>query len=160
MLPAPFRRLFAVMAALIALLVVIAPTSAGRAWCRADPVLLINGDVVDIQVGSSPEMSGAATGPIEMVVSVPRGTRANVVLNDFGFGRGYSIKTEQVDGLPKGVRASVAVRAPASNGDLPVSVYGTRVSVDVAGLLKLRPNLLWAGQAQGSANGWVVLEVR
>lgn len=159
-MPARTGRLAVAVFGLIALLVAAAPVSAGRAWCRSDPVLLIGGDVVDIQVLSSPEMFSAATGPIEMVVTVPRGTRANVVLNDFGFGRGYSTKVVESTSLPSGVRASVALRAPSSVEGLPVEVQGTRVSVDIKGLLSLRPNLLWLGQAGGAANQWVVLEIR
>jgi hypothetical protein len=138
--------------------VLTAPTSAGRAWCRADPIVIVGKDIVDIQVASSLEMYKSASGPIQMVVTVPQGTRAQVLIEDFGFGRGYDI--EVVTGnVPAGTRATVAIYAPAADGSLPVTVSGTRLTVDVRGLLRLRPNIVWLGSASGSANSWVVLPV-
>jgi hypothetical protein len=159
MLTARWRRTLALFGALTAVVILIAPASAGRAWCRADPIVIIGKDIVDIQVSSSLEMYKSATGPIEMVVTVPRGTKAQVLLQDFGFGKGYNIKVVEGDNVPAGARASVAILAPAANGSLPVTVSGTRLTVDIRGLLRLRPNIVWLGSASGNANGWVVLPV-
>lgn len=153
-------RSLSTIIALVAILAVVTSASAGRAWCRADPVLIINGDVVDIQVSSSLKMYSSATGPIDMVVYVERGTRANVILQDFGFGYGYDIRIETVRNLDRGVRARVEMNAPAEDSSLPVAVHGTRVGTGLSGLFGGRLDLLWLGTAEGSANEWVVLDVR
>jgi hypothetical protein len=146
--------------ALVAVFAVVTSASAGRAWCRADPVLIVDGDVVDIQVSSSLEMFGSATGPIQMVVKVERGTRANVLLQDFGFGYGYNIKIETVRSLERGVLAQVEIFAPARDSSLPVTVHGTHISTNVLGFLFGQQRLLWFGNASGSANQWITLQVR
>lgn len=158
MLTARWRRVLAIFGALSAVVILTASVSAGRAWCRADPIVVINGSVVDIQVGSTLEMYKSATGPIEMVVTVPHGSHAFVLLEDFGFGKGYNTKVVKGN-VPNGARAVVAVYAPAANSSLPVSVHGLRVTVDLWGLLRLRPNILWAGSMQGSANSWITMPV-
>lgn len=147
--------------AICAALLLVTSASAGRAWCRADPVVVINGDVVDIQVSSSLAMYQSATGPIEMVIKVPKGTKANVLLSDFGFGYGYDIKIEKVSSLKtKKARAEVAVRAPASDSSLPVTVHGTRVGTNLSWLFSGKLNILWLGQSHGSANEWIELVVK
>jgi len=153
-------RMLTTAIALIAVFAVVTSASAGRAWCRADPVLLIDGEVVDIQVSSSLEMYDSATGPIQMVVKVERGTRANVVLEDFGFGHGYDIKIETVNRLKRGVLAEVQIYAPADDSSLPVGVHGLRVTTNVFGFLFGQQTLLWIDNAYGSANQWITLQVK
>ncbi len=160
MIPAYLRRLASLSLACIAIIAIVTAGSAGKAWCRADPVLIIGKDVVDIQVASNLKMYQSATGPIELVVKVRPGTKARVVLNDFGFGHGYNIRIEEDPSVPAGLRARAVIYAPASDGSLPVSVVGTRATVNLVGLLKLRPNILWTGQANGNANQWVTLDIR
>jgi len=158
-----FKRkisLLSPLLALVAVLVLVTSASAGRAWCRADPVLMLDGDVVDIQVSSSLAMYRSAAGPIEMVVTVPNNVRANVLLQDFGFGRGYDVEIVRSDALDPGVRARVALRAPASDSTLPVTVHGSRVSLSLSGLFGRNFNVLWVDDAKGGANEWIVLDVR
>lgn len=156
----PLTRLaFALFGVILAMMMLAAPASAGG-WCRGDPLFIIGNDILDVQVGSNLAMYQAASGPVEMVVTVPRGRSAHVVLSDFGFGHGYDISFVQADSLPDGTRATVAVRAPAGGESLPVSVHATRLTVDLAGLLRLRPNIAWIGSAEGSAGQWVILQVR
>ena len=153
-------KLLTMALAICAALVLVTSGTAGRAWCRADPVLIINGDVVDIQASSSLEMYQSATGPIQMVVRVPKGTNANVLLNDFGFGYGYDIKIEKVKSLKsKKARAEVALFAPATDSTLPVGVHGIRVGTNLSWLFKGKLDLLWIGQSHGSANEWIELVV-
>lgn len=153
-------KLLTIALAVCAALMLVTSASAGRAWCRADPVLVINGDVVDIQVASSLAMYQSATGPIEMVITVPNGTNANVLLSDFGFGYGYDIKIIKVKSLKsKKALAEVLVRAPAADSSLPVTVHGTRVGTNLSRLLSGKLNILWLGQSSGSANEWIELVV-
>ncbi len=153
-------RLMTTAIAFVAVLAVVTSASAGRAWCRADPVLIVNGDVIDIQVSSQLEMYSSATGPIEMVVRVERGTRANVVLQDFGFGRGYDVEVEYVRNMKRGVLAEVHLRAPADDSSLPVTVHGARVTTKLGGVLFGGNSLVWLDDGSGTANQWIVLEVK
>lgn len=153
------RRLFlASVVGLLAVVMVTAPASAGRAWCRADPILIVDDQVIDIQVASSLEMYGSATGPIKLVVTVPRDTNAFFVLNDLGFLRGYEteIKHRRRDRGP----IKVEVLAPAQDSSLPVSVHATTVSLDLFGVLFGRERLLTLDSADGQANEWVTLKLR
>lgn len=146
--------------ALIAVLVLVVPASAGRAWCRADPVLIVDGEVVDIQVSSNLKMYREASGPIDMIVTVRPGSSANVILQDFGFGHGYNIRIKESKQLKKGVLARVEMRAPASQEGLPVGVHGTRTSVKLSGLLSGDLDVLWLDDAYGSSNEWITLDVK
>ncbi|MEZ4523877.1 MAG: hypothetical protein R3A46_19910 [Thermomicrobiales bacterium] len=122
--------------------------------------MIVDGDVVDIQVASSLEMFRSATGPIEMVVYVERGTRANVILEDFGFGYGYDTRVEHVRKLDRGVRARIEVRAPATDSSLPVTVHATRVGSNLSWLFSGQLDLLLLDSAKGNANEWIVLDIR
>lgn len=147
------RRNFILFAAALLALWAVIPASAGKTWCRTDPILIVDGQVVDIQVASDLSMLTSANGPIQMVVTVPADSNANVVLQDLGFGRGYEITINYSDALEDTVVAEVAIYAPADDGALPVTVYGTRLSL-------LFPLLnLWTGEASGSANEWITLEI-
>ena len=154
------RRLITVVLAVGAVIALVASASAGRAWCRADPVFTIDGDVVDIQVASSLEMYGAATGPIQMVVTVQEGADAEMHLSDFGFGYGYDIQIIEDASMDAGDNPVVAVFAPASDSSLPVTVHGARVGDILSGLFGSSVDLLWVGDASGQANEWIKLEVR
>lgn len=79
---------------MVALLVLAVPASAGRAWCRADPIMTIDGELVDVYVSSDLQMFFSANGPIQMVVTVPEGVQANIILHDLGFLRGYRTSIE------------------------------------------------------------------
>lgn len=150
--------------AMVALLVLAVPASAGRAWCRADPIMTIDGEVVDVYISSNLQMFLSASGPIQMVVTVPQGVKANVVLHDLGFLRGYKTKIEYSSDLQ--VRSDghvpirVAVYAPARSSSLPVSVtvVPTGLSLLHDGLLKIDHNHIYGGTAEGRANQWIVFE--
>jgi hypothetical protein len=71
---------------------VVAPTTlAGRAWCRTDPLVRIGGDLADIFVAAPPKALLVVTGPNEVVVTVPKGVPARLILADLGFGRGEKV---------------------------------------------------------------------
>jgi hypothetical protein len=96
----------------------------------------------------------SANGPIEMVVTVPSGSNAIVLVQDFGFGRGYDISIVESDELDADALAVVALLAPATHPSLPVTVYGTRLSL---GLPLLNG---WSGGASGTANEWITFEIQ
>jgi hypothetical protein len=122
----------AALAGFPAALAALAATSRGaearRAWCRADPIVVIDGAIVDIFV-SAPlgELVTAlltVTGPNQIVVTVPNGVNAWLLLSDLGFGRGNTVSFAQSADLQKtddGVQVRVDVYVPAK-GSFPVRV--------------------------------------
>jgi hypothetical protein len=124
--------------------------SAGRTWCRTDPVFKIDGQVVDVWVASDVAMKTAATGPTKIALTVPVGCSASVIAKDLGFGYGYAISIATSSTLQKTATSTpvvVAVTVPSKDGSLPVVVEQTPRT---AGPVK-------AGTAQGLANRVVTL---
>lgn len=129
--------------------------SAGRAWCRVDPVVLIDGQLADIFLGSSTEMLLSATGPIKLRISIPEGSRGRVVLTDLGFGRGYDIAFSRTAALTRGDgRTPVIVEAyaPARADSLPVTVTFAPRTLDSS-----LADILFGMTAEGTANQWITL---
>jgi hypothetical protein len=125
---------------------------AGRTWCYRDPALLIGGREAHINVASYEEMLGAATGPVQLVVTVPSGRegRTQLLSMDDGFGFSYSLTVKKSSTLKHsettGIEIIVEAYAPARDGGLPV-------------LVELDPITgTWPTRtAKGSANRWITL---
>jgi hypothetical protein len=150
------RRTFAAMTAGFVLAGAgIRAASAGRSWCRVDPVVIIDGQLADVFVASDLKMLLNATGPIKMKISIPVGSKAGVVLTDLGFGKGYDISFVQTSALVRsGGRTPVIVDvyAPAKDSTLPVTVtFAPRA------LGNSLADILFGMSADGSANSWVTL---
>ena len=101
------------------------PAAAGRAWCRTDPEIRVNGKLAHIYVASYEEMHALATAPTEVVVSVPRGTATEFLWADTGFGGlGYNVQFVEDATLKTGKDGLAEVVAkiyvPCSDGDMPV----------------------------------------
>ncbi len=117
------RRAF--MAAIMAIVLVLGGVRTGSAtleWCRVDPVVTIDGVTYNIILASPMAILESATGPSELVITVPAGTSYELVSTDPGFGYGETV--EFVEARGKQVAAGsfeVAVRVPASE-KLPVLV--------------------------------------
>lgn len=124
--------------------------SAGRGWCRADPLLLINGEIADVWVGSTLQALVETTGPIRLVVTTPEGVEAQHVISDLGFGHGYDIAistSPELEWTPEGIELTIAVWVPA-RVELPVTVeFAPRVL-----------GILWPASASGSTNSWVIVQ--
>jgi hypothetical protein len=127
--------------------------AAGRAWCRIDPVVIIGGELADVFV-SAPLLSILkVNGPNEMVVTVPKGVPAHVVVPDLvGFGYGTDFRFAESSNLrqtDEGIEVKVEVYVPARS-DIPVRAeFAPRL------LGILRPDT-----AEGTANEWVKLRTR
>ncbi|MBA2754892.1 MAG: hypothetical protein H0U40_10600 [Chloroflexia bacterium] len=127
----------AVMAAIMAIVLLLGGVRTGSAtleWCRVDPVVTIDGITYNIILASPTAILESATGPTEVVITVPAGTSYALVSTDPGFGYGETV--EFVEARGKRVAAGsfeVAVRVPASER-LPVVVevigLGGTVSTD------------------------------
>lgn len=148
------RILSAVALMAILTLLLTAPASAARTWCARDPVIAIDGQIVDIRVWSYLEMDAAATGPVQIVIAIPAGKSGKVLATDQGFGYGYAISfqaSKQLKVRPDGsYQIKVAVYAPATDKTLPVRVDITPRSA--FGVI--------ATTAQGRANSWLNVQTQ
>jgi hypothetical protein len=128
--------------------------SAGRTWCKRDPVVKIDGKVADIFLSSYTELDRTTTGPAEIVVSIPRGSTGELLAADRGFGGyGYEVTFLVDETLKKSsISTQVQVKAfvPSADGSLPLKVDFAPRSSD-----------LRAASAQGLVNKyWVTLRTR
>ena len=99
--------------------------SAGIGWCRADPVLTINGKTYHIYVSGPSDLLTASTGPIRLKVTVGGNARVSLSDPDAGFGDGWSFSVsvsstlQTLPGPYYELKASVYVPA---TGDYPIIV--------------------------------------
>ena len=120
-------RLLAPLAVALMLVLQAQSASAGIGWCRSDPLISVNGKTGHVYVESTEEMKVKKSGPIAIVVLVPKGmlASASAVPLDNGFGLGYAISFKEDGRLSaRGgfVEVRVAAYAPATDGSLPVRV--------------------------------------
>jgi hypothetical protein len=138
----------AVVIASLGFLARVPTAEAGKGWCRSDPVVIIDGQIADVFVGSTLDALITTTGPIRIVVTVPPGTSTTYVISDLGFGHGYDFSFAESPDLvatDDGVPVNVDVYVPATKDSLPVSVFFAPRLLGI-----LRP-----ASADGYANSWV-----
>jgi hypothetical protein len=135
----------------LALLLVSAPASAGRAWCRTDPIMIINGQIADLFVSSSLTAPLQVTGPTQVVVTLPQGV-SFLAIPDLGFLHGEKVTVKRSDALhvtSQGIEVMFDVYVPAKTTALPVEVdFAPRVL-----------GILWPTSASGTSNQWIHLAV-
>ena len=140
----------ALILAFVAASVTAPAAHAGKGWCRFDPVFIIDGDLVDVWIGSELRALTSVTGPTKLVLTVPSDVDATYVISDLGFGRGYDVSIQQSPGLRKtdrGIEVMVKVYVPAITSDLPITVdFAPRIL-----------GLLWPVSAEGTSNSWITL---
>lgn len=122
--------------ALVALVLLVAPASAGREWCAKDPVVSLNGTAVQILVAVPAEYVPAVNGAIDVRIATPSGVASDVVFLDAGFnGYGETVRFQSSGGavaadgsFDVGIRARVPVNQRTlrelglPNGAVPVQV--------------------------------------
>jgi hypothetical protein len=152
--PAAPRAALSAFLLALALFVATMPTvEAARAWCRTDPVVLIGGQLADVFVMAPPTAPLKVTGPNQVVITVPTGVPAKLVLKDLGFGRGEVVTFKESDRLrvtEDGIELIVKVYVPARDDAMPVRV---EFAPRIVGIL--RP-----ASAEGTANQWITLKTR
>jgi hypothetical protein len=77
------------LAALLPLGFVAAPVSAGKGWCRSDPIVALNGVNLQFWIAIPLENQSDVVGPISITFLAPRSTKLALVSTDPGF-NGYS----------------------------------------------------------------------
>ena len=150
------RSLFAVVMVLLFVGSMAAPqANAARGWCLADPLILVDGQLADVFVSSDLAMLLRASGPIQIVISIPNGSKGQVILTDLGFLKGYKISFVQSDKLVKTKTHTpvlIRVYAPTKGTPLPVTVTFAPRYLST-GLL----NVLFGTSASGLSNSWISL---
>ncbi len=105
------RRIVAkLVIVLFALVSWVAPASADLRWCRTDPIITLNGAVVDLSVAIPLEFVPLVNGPVEYEVQTPVFTRRQLIVNDLGY-NGYGSKVIFKDGS-----------GTMKNGQIPTTV--------------------------------------
>jgi hypothetical protein len=154
-----FRSLIGALVALTFLSGLVAPhADAARGWCKADPVIMVDGQLADVFVGSSLDMLLKATGPIKMEIIIPSGSTGGVVLTDAGFLRGYSITFKHSSTLTKTkshTQVKIRVYAPATTSTLPLTVTFAPRSLGSS-----LTGILLGTSVTGKSNQWVSLTTR
>ena len=144
------RLLLPALALAAMLLAPPAPGIAGDGWCAEDPVVKIDGKVVDVRVVSRDEADTLATGPTRLVVTVPVGISTQLLATDRGFaGLGYVVSfawSLELEATADSLPVTFAVYVPTADGTLPVRL-------DV----RPRSSPLAPGSAEGSANTWITV---
>lgn len=148
------RFLVSLLLVTLALSVTTYGASAGTSWCRSDPLLLIDGDVAQVFVAGPLTAPLQVTGPTEVIVTVPVGVRADLILTDLGFGRGWEVTIEESPRLQKsrlhGIEVMVSVYVPTRTDDMAVRI---EFAPRIVGILSPQ-------SVEGTSNSWVHLKGR
>lgn len=105
------RRL-AVIVAIFALvgIVFVRPVGAGVTWCKTDPVVMLDGVIVDISSAIPLEYVPLVNGPVVYEVQTPKETSRQLILNDLGYnGHGSIVKFTNGNGVVRDSNIPVRV---------------------------------------------------
>jgi hypothetical protein len=157
------KRLVKLLVATFVCAILISATSApqasaARGWCRMDPIIMVDGQLADVFIGSTLEMLVSATGPIQLEITIPTNSTGFVVLTDLGFLKGYNIVFKKSSALTRTwnhTQIQIRVYAPAKNSALPVTVNFAPRS-----LTSSLWEILIGTSVDGHANQWVSLTTR
>ena len=119
-------RLSAPVIGLMVFLLVAAPAFSARAWCRRDPVFTVASVQVNVVIAIPEEHQPHVNGPLKVILYVPVGVVANVILIDEGF-NGLSeevliVPSRKLRASARGNQIQVAATVPATRNDVPVSL--------------------------------------
>jgi hypothetical protein len=123
---------------------------AARGWCRSDPLILIDGIIVDIFCTAPLTALLKVTGPTEIVITVPQGVKTTLLLAGIGFGRGEKVRFATSNDLTRNeehIDVKVEVTVPAKE-DLPI---GVEFAPRILGILN-------PARAEGFANHLITLD--
>jgi hypothetical protein len=101
--PSPARRLrgLAALAVLaLALWLTAGGTLAATSWCRSDPHISVGGRTAHVTLGYDVSKPNTSTGPIQLIVTVPKGKATAILAQDLGFGRGWQVTFQESSQLP------------------------------------------------------------
>ena len=123
--------------------------TAGVAWCRTDPVVVIDDQVADIFVSVRFDELTRVNGRTEIVITTPVDVDITLATPSAGFGHGENVtfkKSSALEKTDKGIDLRIEVHVPAQD-DIRVRV---QFAPRVVGILNPR-------NARGEANEWIKL---
>lgn len=127
------RPAIAGLVSLLIVAVLVAPASAGRLWCKADPVVSLDDRLVSITVAIPLDYLLLVNGPTQITIRTPPSITHDVVVNDLGFnGHGTEIRFVEGGGAVKEQTFPVEVRVtvPVDRSNLaPDEVVPLEVTV-------------------------------
>jgi len=107
----------------VVLLALLAPSPVSASmWCRSDPVVSLNGTIVDISVDIPVEYILSVNGPVSYAIETPSNVAQTVVAYDVGYnGNGvqihWTIGSASVDG--KRIPTTISVVIPTDSAKRP-----------------------------------------
>jgi hypothetical protein len=120
----------------ICLVAVVAPLhvaelvqAGGTLWCKADPLVSLNGRVVDITVSVPLDYLLRVNGPTQIQIRTPAGVDRFVILNDLGFNLRGSTVTFVDGGVVTNEAFPVEIRVTVPMNLLPGEVAPMEVTV-------------------------------
>lgn len=124
------RRLsLSALVLLIPLLLLALPAHAEVEWCKSDPVIRLNGTLVQIWVAIPAEYQALVDGPVEFEIRTPKGVVRELVSTDDGFnGYGEVVRFGDLKGVvengtfPTEVRVRVPIDWSQLESDKPIPV--------------------------------------
>ena len=118
------QMLAALVCGLMAALVLAMPASAGVSWCRADPIVAIEGYRVQMWIGVPQEYVQHVNGPVSFKIDTPSNFSRRVVMTDAGFnGHGETVQWGNTWGQVK-----LTVKVPMNQAAIG---WGTQVPVEL-----------------------------
>jgi hypothetical protein len=70
---------------MFAALLLAVPALAGRTWCRSDPVVLLDGAPLQVEILVPAEYVSAVDGSVEVTIATPAGVERETIFTDAGF---------------------------------------------------------------------------
>lgn len=146
------RRTFIVLVPLLILALVAQPAAAGKLWCKADPVVSLNGRVVSISPAIPLEYLLRVNGPTQITIKTPRGVDGTLILNDLGFmGHGTIVTFVQGGGVIKNNEFPVEIEV-----SVPVDTTGLPPNHAVPLSVTVTPDNQWPTTVTGTTRSTVV----
>ena len=136
---------------LVLLALVVAGQSSASAsvrWCRSDPLVVIDGHLVDVFVSIPTDDLSKVTGATQIVVIAPPDVAVALASPGVGFGYGEDVSFEtspSLDVTTQGMEIRARVLVPASDDAVPVLV---ELAPRIVGIVS--PTAV-----EGLANAWV-----
>ena len=126
------RLVTALLLQVLVLALLVAPAQAGVKWCDDDPIVRLNGTLVQILVAVPEEYVPLVNGKVSVEIQTPKGTKREVVYTEDGFnGYGETVSFSDLKGARSSwgkIPVQVIVRVPvnrstlADGEDVPVRV--------------------------------------
>jgi hypothetical protein len=91
------RFVISTLLPILAMLALATPADAGWIWCKTDPVVRLNGTLVDILIAIPLDSVPAVNGPTQFEIQTPRGVERELILNDLGY-NGHGSEVVFTDG--------------------------------------------------------------